>query len=93
MDCSRIIFSGHALRRMFERSIGTNDVLKVLSSGEVIANYSDDQPYPSCLMLGFVARRPIHVVVSTESKTGICHIITAYDPAPELWDKDFKKRR
>jgi len=30
------MFSGHALRRMFERQIGKDDVLAVIRSGEVI---------------------------------------------------------
>ncbi len=63
MDCDRIVFSGHAIPRMFERQIDSNDVESVLRTGEVIAEYPDELPYPSCLMLGFVEGRAIHVVV------------------------------
>ena len=54
MHCQRVVFSGHAIQRMFERGIGRDAVLAVVSSGEAIAEYVDDTPYPSCLLFGFV---------------------------------------
>jgi len=44
-------------------------------------------------MLGVVASRPLHVVLSVEQQPGTCYIITAYDPDPKLWDADLKARR
>ncbi|MCH7794732.1 MAG: DUF4258 domain-containing protein [Proteobacteria bacterium] len=93
MDCDRIVFSGHALQRMFERQIDSIDVETVLRTGEAIAEYPDELPYPSCLMLGFVEGRAIHVVVSFDQHTGTCYVITVYPPDPELWDAEFKRRR
>ena len=93
IGCHEVIFSGHALVRMFERSISREDVLAVLEFGEVIADYPDDTPLPSCLMLGFVAGRPIHVVVATEKERKLCIIITAYIPDPILWNAEFRKRK
>ncbi len=37
-------FSGHAIRHMFGRDISTDDVVAVISTGEVIKEYSDDKP-------------------------------------------------
>src|SRR5471030_1267248 len=42
----------HAFERMFQRGIDLDAVAQVISSGEVIADYPDDQPYPSTLLLG-----------------------------------------
>ena len=78
---------------MFERRLSGDDVRSVLRDGEVIANYSDDVPYPSFVMLGFVNRRAVHVVAAQEETTRTCYIITAYHPDPDLWDSDFKRRR
>ena len=78
---------------MFERAIGQPEVIEVAKSGEVIAEYLDDEPFPSFLILGFVRSRPLHVVVGVEDETGSCYIITAYDPDPALWEEDFKTRR
>ncbi len=93
MKCEHIFYSGHAVQRMFERTINGIDVEKVLRKGEVIADYPDDEPYPSYLVLGFVKSRPLHVVVAFEMSKNTCHVITVYEPDPDLWDKEFKKRK
>ena len=53
MNCSHVVFTGHALRRMFQRELGKDDIIEILKCGECIAEYLEDQPYPSYLMLGF----------------------------------------
>jgi len=78
MDCQSIVFSGHALRRMFERSVQRDAVLHVVRSGESIAEYPDDRPYPSYLLLGFVAGMPLHVVVARDAGSGRCFVVTVY---------------
>jgi hypothetical protein len=93
MEYKRIIFSGHAVRQMFSRSISKDDILAVIERGQIIAEYPDDKPYPSRLMLGFVNNVPLHVVfaVDKQRQTGI--IITVYIPDRRLWSEDFKARR
>jgi hypothetical protein len=71
MKCERVVFSGHAVRRMFERGITTEPVLEVIAVGEIIAEYDDDTPHPSRLLSGIVNGRPIHVVVQLMSRTAI----------------------
>ena len=88
-----MIFSGHAIRRMFEREVSSKEVIAVVESGEVTESYPDDLPYPSFLMLGFISGRAIHVVVAQEQQGRECYIITAYPPDPKLWNEDFKSRR
>ena len=93
MEYRQIIFSGHAIRQMVQRATAENDVLKVIRYGEVIADYPDDTPYPSSLILGFVRDNPIHVVFACdwENKTGI--VVTAYIPDSNVWTEDFRSRR
>ncbi len=67
--------------------------MDVIRSGEVIASYPDDSPYPSTLLLGFVRDLPIHALVAQEYDTGNCHVVTVYRPDPELWSSDFRNRR
>ncbi len=93
MKCSTFSFSGHAVRRMFERGLNRTDILSVVEQGKTIAEYTDDKPLPSQLMLGFVKGRPVHVVVARDPDASICTIVTAYIPDPQLWDDDFKFRR
>jgi len=92
-DFDRVLFSGHAVRRMFERGLSKDDVLGIVRDGEVIADYPEDEPYPSYLLLGFVRDRPVHVVLAHDSESGTAVIVTAYEPEPELWSEDFKTRR
>ena len=93
MEFENAVFSGHAVRRMFEWSIGRDEVLEVLRNGEVIADYPDDRPFPSFLLLGFPAKRALHAVAALDKQTDTCHGITAYPPDPRQWEADFRKRR
>jgi hypothetical protein len=69
------------------------DVRAVIANGEVIAEYSDDQPYPSFLLLGFTAAGPLHVVVARELVRERCIVVTAYAPGKDRWETGFKIRR
>lgn len=93
MRCGRVVFSGRALRRMFERDLTTEGVVEVIERGEIIAEYPDDRPYPSFLLLGTAAGAPIHVVVARDPEDGICFVVTAYNPDPDLWTDDFRARK
>lgn len=78
---------------MFERRIGRDEVVAALASGEVIASYPDDVPFPSVLLLAEVGNRSLHIVVGEDIATGTCYIVTVYLPDPELWNPDFRTRR
>jgi hypothetical protein len=90
--CQEIIFSGHAVQRMFQRGIGTPDIMAVIEHGEIIAEYPEDFPFPSYLLLGWLKNRPIHVVVAVNHENQQCYIITAYIPDKKQWNQDFKTR-
>ena len=89
---ARLIFRVHAIQRMFQHRISEEDVRRVVESGETIRDYPDDTPYPSRLMLGWLESRPVHVVAAEDAESGKTFIITAYEPDPELWDSDFRRR-
>ena len=93
MSAKRLVFRVHALQRMFERRITTEEVRRVLESGETIESYPEDQPYPSRLVLGWVGTRPLHVVVADHQTAETMVIITVYEPDPELWENDFARRK
>jgi hypothetical protein len=93
INCRELIFSGHAVRRMFQRGLTTREVKEVMEFGEIIAYYPDDVPFPSYLMLHWIKNHPIHVVVAYDPETRRCLVITAYMPHPSLWNLDFKTRR
>ena len=88
-----IKFRFHALSRMFERNISETDVSEVLATGKIIENYPTDQPYPSCLRLGFVNNRPLHVVTAEATDEATTIIITVYEPDLARWELGFEKRK
>mgnify|MGYP005844707877 CR=1 FL=1 len=91
--CVSVRYTGHSLRRMFERGLSNEEVIYTLQAGETIADYPKDNPYPSQLKLGWVDGKAIHVVVSRNQDNGQCYIITAYYPSSDIWTDDFKIRR
>jgi hypothetical protein len=93
MDCRQVKFTRHAVERMFARAIQKDDILLIVESGKIIAEYPDDIPYSSYLILGYLKDRPIHVVLSIEPESRACHIITVYQPNPRLWSSGFNIRR
>lgn len=93
MECSEVIFSRHAVERMFERGLSPRDVRTVLEHGEVIAEIPDDKPLPSRLLLGSVGGGPLHVLMAFDPSDGRCIVVTTYRPDPTLWEPDFKARR
>ena len=92
-DARHLIFRVHAVQRMFERGVSANDVGAVLAAGETIEDYPSDTPYPSRLVLGWVGRRPLHVVAAEHASAREMVVITVYEPDPNRWDSDFKRRR
>lgn len=70
---------------MFERNISSEDILLILTDGEIIEEYGDDVPCPSLLMLGYLRGLAIHVVVACCEDH--IKIITVYQP-DDRWNND-----
>ncbi len=84
------IISNHARIRMFQRNISTEDVHKVVEAGEIIEHYPDDEPCPSALILGFVEKKPCHIVIA--QCVDHARVITIYIPEKDKWI-DYRIRR
>lgn len=90
---SKLVFRLHVIQRMFERNISVEDIRHVVDTGEIIKDYADDRPFPSRLILGKRENRPIHVVAADDTETKETIIITAYEPDPDIWDSDFRRKK
>ena len=75
---SKILWTQHCLQRMQERDISRADVKNGIATGEIIEDYPDDFPNPSCLI--FCDNINIY-------------IITAYYPDTKKFEDDLKTRR
>lgn len=88
----RVIISIHAQERLRQRGIKQKDIKNCIMTGEIIEQYSDDFPFPSCLIFGYTLNNEIlHVVASDEGT--ISRIITAYFPNEDKFESDMKTRK
>ena len=88
----RVIISIHAQERLRQRGIKTKDIRQCIMTGEIIEQYPEDFPFPSCLIFGYCNdKKIIHVVASDEGT--MSRIITAYFPSLEKFEKDLKTRK
>ena len=85
------IVTSHAFDQMEARGIAMDNITDCIQAGEIIEQYEDDKPYPSCLLLGYTNNKPLHVVASVDS--GFLWIITAYWPSLDKWLDDYKTRK
>ena len=76
---------------MRERKILSDAIINTVLYGEIIKQYEDDKPYPSCLVFNNDFSKPLHIVVSTDNDN--IYVITAYAPSQVEWENDFKTRK
>ena len=80
------------LKELLQRNITQDDVLNTLLNGEIIEEYENDYPYPSCLVYGISLNNKIlHVVCGSNEEE--LWIITAYYPDNIEWENDLKTRK
>lgn len=89
----KLIFRLHALSRMAQRGFEPDDVRYVIDNGTIIEQYSEDFPYPSCLVMSLVDGRPVHVVAALNDDDHETIIVTVYEPDPRIWDNGFTRRK
>ena len=91
-NSDKVIITSHSALRFRESKIYYDDIISAINSGEIIEEYPNDYPYPSCLILGLtVSNTSVHVVCGTEGNH--LWIISAYFPSTDKWTSDFKTRK
>lgn len=91
-DIDNFKVTKHVTERFKERGIKLRNVRNALLNGEIIEQYPNDYPFPSCLVLNFLdGETPIHVCVGLGDNK--LWIITAYYPNTDEWEDDFKTRK
>ena len=91
----RYVFSKHAEKEREADQIRVAEVEEALIQCEIIELYPDDARGPSCLVLGFAGKRPVHAVCAVRSDPDELLLITVYDPSrrPEKWRQGYRKRK
>jgi hypothetical protein len=84
----------HATITRLERGISILELEQALLNGEIIETHPDDQPYPACLVLGWLeSGDPLHIVCSRGNMEPALRIVTVYEPEDALWQTDWKTRK
>ena len=87
----KIRWTGHILERLVKRHIHQIYVENAILTGNIIEQYPDDYPLPSCLVLGISCdNKKLHVVCGTNNNE--IWMITAYYPDESQWNEAFDKR-
>ena len=88
----KVLISDHAAMRCKQRGIKIKDIRNAVNNGEIIEQYPEDFPFPSCLILRKTySNQWIHLVMSDEGS--MSRVITAYYPDKEKWTEDFRTRK
>ena len=53
-----VFLTSHCSLRLEQRGISEDDIESALNNGEIIEQYPEDYPWPSCLILGCSDNRP-----------------------------------
>ena len=89
---NRVRITDHADEEAFDDSLTYDEIYYSVIQGEVIEDYSNDKPYPSCLIMGKnFSDEPIHSVWAYNPENLWAVLITVYRPNPERW-VDWKVR-
>lgn len=69
-----------------EDDISEKELIESILNGEIIEDYPNDKPFPSCLIFGKTEEgRPIHAVCAYSKDDNITIIITTYEPDINRW--------
>jgi hypothetical protein len=83
----------HAYDEAADDGLSFDEITFSVLQGEMIEQYPQDKPYPSCLIFGrSFDGEPIHSVWAYNVETKWAVLITVYRPDPARWI-EFKERK
>ena len=86
IKAKRLRVTDHADEEANNDLISIKEALETISAGEIIEQYPDDKPYPSCLIFSRLeSGDPIHTVWAFNRATNASVLITTYRPDPRRW--------
>jgi len=74
------------------RRIKAADIEQAVKSGNIIEDYPNDPRGRSCLILGRVGNRNLHILFARVVAEELL-VVTAYEPDPEEWENDWQTRK
>lgn len=91
-DEEKMIWTIHIVRKLQERGIYREGVIEAINNGQIIEQYPNDYPHPSCLISGKDRNNvPLHAVIGYDGK--MLYMITAYTPDNVHFVNNYNKRK
>ncbi len=88
----RVRITDHADEEAQADQLSFDEVFVSVFQGEIIEEYPDDTPYPSCLVYGETFKEPVHTVWAYNQGNRWAVLVTVYRPDPERWI-EWRRRR
>jgi len=89
----KIRISDHAVEEAENDHLLFIEIFYSVRHGEIIENYPNDRPFPSCLIFGMTRKNePIHTVWAYNKDNQWAVLITVYRPDANKWI-NWKERR
>ena len=90
---NRVRITDHAYEEAQADNLSFDEIFFSVFQGEIIEEYPEDKPYPSCLIYGdtFLGE-PVHSVWAYNEANRWAVLITVYRPDPKRWI-NWRKRR
>ena len=90
---NRLRITEHADEAAGSDDLSFDEILFSVLQGEVIEDYPEDHPYPSCLIYGTTfTGEPVHSVWAYNGESGWAVLVTVYRPDPRRW-VDWRTRK
>jgi hypothetical protein len=87
-----VFLTQHVIERCKQRNIRPKHIREAVMTGEIIEDYPNDFPTPSCLILGTTSSGvPLHIVIASNGESA--KIVTAYYPDEDKWESNLKTRK
>jgi hypothetical protein len=86
IQAGRIKITDHADEEAEADRLTFDEIYYSVFHGEIIEDYPESTPYPSCLVYGQTFQGdPVHSVWAYNQESGWAVLITVYRPDPERW--------
>ena len=86
IQAKQVKITDHADEEAAEDDLKYGEICDSVLRGEIIRDYPDDKPYPSCLVFGMNLKGdPVHSVWAYNRESGWAVLITVYRPDPSTW--------
>lgn len=83
---NRIRITDHADEEAVADKLSFDEIFFSVLQGEIIEDYPEDSPYPSCLIYGNTFDgQPVHSVWAYNADNQWAVLITVYRPDPKQW--------